>query len=113
MIDPEHVEEAKSFAKIGDNFTQLVSLQDELFKLSAAGKRDEAETLFRGSLAQLFNEDGALLMTMVDGRAPGGGVTDATEQSRLRCAPHSAVASKRLCGGHRRFAGRVGLRTPT
>src|SRR6202140_2190254 len=33
-----------------------------------------------------------------------------TEQSRLRSAPHSAVASKRLCGGHRWFAGRVGLR---
>ena len=66
VIDPEHVEEAKSFAKIGDNFTQLLSLQEELFKLAAAGKRDEAENLFRGSLAQLFNQDSALLVTMVD-----------------------------------------------
>ena len=33
------------------------------------------------------------------------------EQSRPRRAlSHSAVASERLCGGHRRFAGRVGLR---
>jgi hypothetical protein len=29
-----------------------------------------------------------------------------------RAPPDSAIASERLCGGHRRFAGRIGLRTP-
>ena len=66
VIDPEHVEEAQSFTKIGENFTQLLTIQDELFQLSTAGKRDELVSLFRGRLAELYNEDSALLVTMVD-----------------------------------------------
>ena len=66
MIDPEHVEEAQSFTKIGENFTQLLTIQDELFQLSTAGKGDESVSLFRGRLAELYKEDSALLVTMVD-----------------------------------------------
>src|SRR5436305_15163711 len=56
-IEPAHVEEAQRFAKIGDNYKALAGHQAELFKLSAAGKRDEAAALYSGPLEQLFSEN--------------------------------------------------------